>query len=331
VFPKVFHMVVRRVWSLTLAGVLLAATAGAGAQAQDYPNRTIRMVTPFAPGATTDLLSRIMCQKMTQQWGQPCVVENRSGATGMIGAYYTAKQPPDGYTLVNVISTHVIHPVFNKSTPFDPVKDFTPVILLAKVTNLLIVHPSVPVRTPKEFIAFAKARKGDLVLGTSGTGSSNHVSAELLKHATGIQMSHIPYKGGAPAVADLIGGQIPVMMASFLTGSPHVLNGRARGIAVSSKERQKVLPDVPTLLESGINVEADEWWALLGPAGMNRDVVAKINAEVRRIFALPDVRERIATVGVTYLGSTPEELGAFLRKEMEQNSKVLRDAGIKAE
>lgn len=233
---------------LSRSAILLATTFAAGAcfaQAQNYPTRQIRMITPFAPGATTDFLSRIICQKLTEQWSQPCITDNRPGATGIVGAELAAKAPADGYTFVNIISSHVVHPALVKKVPFHPLNDFTPVILLAQTTNILIVHPSVPANDLKQFIAFAKGQK-DLVYGTSGTGSSNHLSAELFKRLAGITMTHVPYKGGAPAVQDLLGGQIPIMMASFLTGSPHVAVKRAKGLAVTSAKRQKLLPEVPT-------------------------------------------------------------------------------------
>lgn len=237
-----------RAWSV---GIILALCWGAGL-AQNYPTRQIRMITPFAPGATTDLLSRIICAKFAEAWGQNCITDNRPGATGMIGADLAAKAPPDGYTLVNVISSHVVHPALVKKVPFHPVNDFTPVILLAATTNILIVHPSVPVNDVAQFVAFAK--------------------------------------------------------------------------------RQKLLPEVPTMIESGYkDYVANEWWAILGPAGVPKDIVAKLNAEIQRIMKQPDVLQRIDARGVEYLGGTPEELGAFLRSESARWSKVLQDAGIKPE
>lgn len=309
---------------------VVAATA-CFAQAPNYPTRQIRMITPFAPGATTDLLSRILCQKFTEQWSQPCITDNRPGATGIVGADLAAKAPADGYTFVNIISSHVVHPALVKKVPFHPINDFAPVILLAQTTNILILHPSVPASDLKQFIAFAKRQK-DLVYGTSGTGSSNHLSAELFKRLSGISMTHVPYKGGAPAVQDLLGGQIPVMMASFLTGSPYVASKRAKGIAVTSAKRQKLLPEVPTMIESGFpSLDANEWWAILAPAGTPRDVIGKVNAEIKRIMVLPEIQSRLEARGVEYLGSTPEELGTFMRNETARWTKVLLDAGIKPE
>ena len=316
---------------LFAVAALVAAAPAVFAQAQNYPAKPIRLITPFPPGATTDALSRIIGQKMQESWGQNVLVDNRAGATGMIGTDLAAKSPPDGYTLVNVISTHVLHRHLFKKVPFDPIKDFEPVILLARVTNLLVVHPSVPAKTVKEFIAFAKS-KGDLVYATSGTGSSNHLSAEMFKQAAGIKMDHVPYKGGAPAVTDLIGGQVPIMMASFLTGSPHARAGKIRPIFVTSAKRQAGLPDVPTLKESGFpTFEADEWWAILAPAGTPKDIITKLNTEIVRIFALPDVKERLTQLGIDYIGSTPEGLAKYMRDESAKWEKVIKNAGIKPE
>jgi tripartite-type tricarboxylate transporter receptor subunit TctC len=320
---------------ITFAGLAAFALASGAAWSQaaaPYPSKPIRLITPFAPGATTDALSRIIGQKMQESWGQNVLVDNRAGATGMVGTDLAAKSPPDGYTFVNVISTHVLHKHLFAKVPFDPIKDFEPVILLARVTNVLIVHPSVPAHNVKEFIAFAKEKQGKLVYATSGTGSSNHLSAEMFKQAAGIQMEHVPYKGGAPAVNDLIGGQVPVMMASLLTGAPHVRSGRARGILVTSAKRQSILPDVPTLKESGFpTFEADEWWAILAPAGTPKEIVNKVNLEIVRIFQLPDVKERIANLGIEYIGSTPDGLAKFMRNEAVKWEKVIKTAGIKAE
>ena len=319
-----------------LHGLSLLAVCGfviASAQAQtSYPNRQIRLITPFPPGATTDALSRIISMKVQESWGQTVLVDNRPGATGMLGTDIAAKSQPDGYTLVNVISSHVVHKHLFKKVPFDALNDFEPILLLARVTNVLVVHPSVPAHSVKEFIAFARARQGQLVYGTSGTGSSNHLSAEMFKQATAIKMDHIPYKGGAPAVNDLLGGQIPVMMASLLTGSPHARAGKIRALVVTSAKRQPVLPDTPTLKESGFpDFEADEWWGILAPAGTPRDIIAKLNTEIVRVFSLQDVKKRIAGLGIEYIGSTPEQFGQFMRAEAVKWESVIKSAGIQPE
>jgi tripartite-type tricarboxylate transporter receptor subunit TctC len=321
----------RHIATRVLTLFALVAAFASPVAAQTYPSKQIRLITPFPPGATTDALSRIIGQKMQESWGQTVLVDNRAGATGMIGTEIAAKSPPDGYTLVNVISSHVVHKHLFKKVPFDSVNDFDPIILLARVTNVLVVHPSVPATNVKEFIAFGKARPG-LVYGTSGTGSSNHLSAEMFKQVTGVKMDHIPYRGGAPAVTDLIGGQIPIMMASLLSGSPHARAGKIRAIFVTSAKRQPVLPDTPTLKETGFpDFEADEWWGILAPVGTPKDIVAKLNTEIARIFALPDVKERIAALGIEYIGSTPDGFGKFMRNEAVKWEKVIKSAGIQAE
>jgi len=317
----------------TILAVTLSLFAGAAAaQPANYPTRAIRIVTPFPPGATTDVLSRTVCAKLNEAWGQPCIADNRSGAAGLVGTEIAAKSPPDGYTLVNVISSHVIQPLLHKKVGFHPLNDFAPVIGLGRSPSLLIVHPAFPPRTVKEFIALARARKGELVYGTAGTGTNSHIITEIFKRAAGITLEHIPYKGGAPAVVDLLGGQIPVMMASFLTAIPHVRSGKARPLAITSLQRDKQLPEVPTIAESGFpGFEGYEWWVLLAPAGTPRDVIAKLNAEVQRILGLPDVRERLLSLGTEPTGGSPEQLAAFLRRETEQSSKALIAAGVKPE
>ncbi|MCC6532649.1 MAG: tripartite tricarboxylate transporter substrate binding protein [Burkholderiales bacterium] len=317
----------------TLAAVALALIAGTiSAQTASYPGRAIRIIIPFPPGATTDVLSRTVCAKLNEAWGQPCIPDNRGGAAGLIGTEIVAKSPADGYTLVTVISSHVIHPLLHKKVGFHPLNDFVAVSGLGRSPSLLIVHPAFPPRTIKEFLALARARKGDLVYGTAGTGTNGHVITEIFKRAAGITMEHIPYKGGAPAVVDLLGGQIPVMMASFLTAIPHVRAGKARALAITSGERNKQLPEVPTIAESGFpGFEGYEWWVLLAPAGTPREVVVKLNAEVQRILALPDVKERMLSLGTEPIFGTPEKIAAFLRTETDMSSKALLAAGVKSE
>jgi tripartite-type tricarboxylate transporter receptor subunit TctC len=316
-----------------LVSLVLALVAGTGlAQTTNYPNRAIRVITPFPPGATTDVLSRLVCQKLNETWGQPCLADNRAGASGLIGTEIAAKSPADGYTLVNVISSHVIQPLLHKKVGFHPLNDFAPVIGLAQSPSLLIVHPALPPRTLKEFIALARARKGELVYGTAGTGTNGHILTEIFKGMAGFSMEHVPYKGGAPAVTDLLGGQIPVMTASFLTGVPHVRSGKARALAITSRDRSKELPDVPTIAESGFpGFESYEWWVLLAPAGTPRDVIVKLNGEVQRVLGLPDVKERLRTLGTEPIGGTPEQTAAFLRSETEKSSKGVQAAGLKPE
>jgi tripartite-type tricarboxylate transporter receptor subunit TctC len=315
---------------ITAALMLVAGTALA--QAQSFPSRAMRLITPFPPGATTDTLSRLVCAKLNESWGQPCLVDNRPGAAGLVGTEFAAKSAADGYTLVNVISSHVIQHLLHKKISFHPLNDFAPVIGLAQTPNILVIHPSLPPKSLKQFIAIARARNGELVYASAGRGASSHITAELFKVVTGVQMEHVPYKGGAPAMMDLIGGQIPVNMAALLTALPHVQSGKARGIVVTGARRQRQLPDVPTMIESGYpGFEGNEWWVLLAPAGTPRDVVAKLNTEIQRIMALADVKERFVALGLEYIGGSPEDLGAFLRSETEKSSKAMQAAGVKPE
>lgn len=315
-----------------IAGVFVLVAGMALVQAQSFPSRPIRIITPFPPGATTDVLSRLICAKLNESWGQPCLADNRPGAAGFVGTEIAAKSPADGHTLVNVISSHVIQHMLHKKISFHPLNDFAPVIGLAQAPNLLVIHPSLPPKSLKEFIAFARARHGELVYASSGRGANSHITAELFKIVTGVQMEHVPYKGGAPAIMDLIGGQIPVNMAAFLTALPHVRSGKARAIVVTSAQRQQQLPDIPTMIESGYpGFTGNEWWVLLAPTGTPRDVVAKLNTEIQRIMALPDIKERFVTMGLEYIGGPSEQLAAFLRSETEKSSKALQAAGVKPE
>ena len=314
-----------------LAAVCLLAPA-LGVRAQVYPARPIRFVVPFPPGAATDTVTRILGAKMTESWGQPVLVENRPGATGMVGAAVVAKSAPDGYTLVNVISSHVVHPSLVLKVPFDPIADFTPVIMLMRSPNLFCVNLALPVHSIAELVANAKANPGRLSFGATGVGGSNHLTGELFKIAAQVDIQAVPYKGAAPAISDAIGGQIPMVISTIASVGPMVRAGRLRALAVSSARRDPGFPDVPTLAESGYpGFDASEWWAILGPAGMPAEVVAKLNAEIDRIMKLPDVKARSAELGIEYIGGTPEEARAFMKSEMERWSKVVRSAGLKPE
>lgn len=320
---------------LRFAAVLLVAGLLAPAPdvlAQAYPARPIRFVVPFPPGAATDTVTRILGIKMTESWGQPVLVENRPGATGMVGAAVVAKAPPDGYTLVNVISSHVVHPSLVLKVPFDPIADFTPVVMLMRSPNLFCVNLALPVHSVAELVANAKANPGKLSFGATGVGGSNHLTGELFKIAAHVDMQAVPYKGAAPAISDAIGGQIPLVISTIASVGPMVKAGKLRALAVSSARRDPSFPEVPTLAESGYpGFDASEWWAILGPAGMPGEVVAKLNAEIDRIMNLPDVKTRSRELGIEYIGGTPEEARAFMRSEMDKWSKVVRSAGLKPE
>ena len=314
-----------------VCALLLTILPGDGS-AQNYPTRPIRFIVPFPPGAATDIVTRIIGQKMTESWGVPVLADNRPGATGMIGADIAAKSAPDGYTLVNVISSHVVHPSLNRKVPFDPIKDFTPIIMLMRSPNLICVNPSLPVRSIKELVALARANPGKLSFGSPGLGSSNHLTGEMIKAAAKIDIIHIPYKGGAPAAIDAIGGQIPILIQTVSSAGGYVKAGKLRALAVASIKRHPVFPNVPTLDESGFpGFATAEWWVVLGPAAVPKDIVAKLNAEIDRIMNLADVQAKIAEIGTDYIGGTPEQAGTYMRAEMEKWSKVVQAAGLRPE
>jgi len=323
----------KRLVAWGVAAGLLACSAVATAQdAADFPGKPIRLITPFAPGATTDVLSRIISEKMQADWGQPVIVDNKPGATGLIGTEMTAKAPADGYTLVNVISTHVILRSLVKDVPIDPVKDFEPVILLARTPLALVVANNLPVKNAQEFVAYAKANPGKLGYGTSGIGSAVHLTMEQFKQMAGIDVQHVPYKGGAPALQDLLGGHIAVVMSGLFTATQAIKAGQIRALFVTSAKRSPLFPDLPTAQEAGFpGLVADEWWAILAPAGTPKAVVNKLNAEITKIFTAPDVKARIDKLGIEFVGGSPADLAAFMQKESAKNNLVLQKAGVKPE
>lgn len=320
-----------------MAGAALAAVlglAGAPVRAEDaaanYPNKPIRLIAPFAPGALTDTLARLIGNKMSVDWGQPVVVENRPGAAGSIGTAVVANSPPDGYTLVVITSGHVINPNFTQ-LPYDPVKNFEPVILLTEIPNLVVVHPSVPAKTLDEYVKLVKANPKDYPYATSGAGGSSHVTMEWFKTVAKLDNAHVSYKGGALAISDLSAGHIKTAMSTVPTGFPYVDSGRARAIAVSSKKRSPVLPDVPTLEESGYPVVSVEWWGVLAPAGTPLAIREKLNSEIARIMKMPDVEQKLSQIGVAFTGGSIAQFDAFLKDEMVKWARVIKEAKVKNE
>ena len=320
-----------RIGQFTLAALL--ALAHAVALAQGYPNKAIKIIVPFPPGGGTDIGTRIIAQKLSEAWGQPVLVENRGGAAGIVGTEATAKSAPDGYTIMmGNIGTHAINVSLYKKLPYDPVKDFAPISHVAGLPLFVLVHPSVKVTSIKELIALAKAQPGKLDYSSSGSGGSMHVAAELFKNMTGTHMVHIPYKGGGPAVADLLAGQVPVSFATVLETLPHVKSGRLRALAVTSANRSLAWPGVPTVAESGVpGYESISWLALFAPAGTPKDIINKISLEVVRIINLPDVKERLLLQGAEPIGSTPEQLAAVLANDVAKYAKVMKAAGVQPE
>jgi tripartite-type tricarboxylate transporter receptor subunit TctC len=314
---------------LAAAALMCACVA---AVAQDYPARPIRLILGFAPGGSTDLVARVVGQKRAESWGQQVVIDNRPGANGMIGADLVAKASPDGYSLLlSSIGPMAINASLYKM-PYDIVTEFAPVTYTGNVTNLLVVHPSVAATNVKELIALAKAQPGKLTFGSSGTGGAPHMAVELFKQLANVNVVHVPYKGGGPAMADLVGGQISGSFASMPSSIPFVRGGKLRALAVTAPKRSPAAPDVPTISEAGIpGFSVLDWQGLFTTAKTPPAIVNKLNAEVVRILKLPDVIEKLAVAGVEIQTSTPKEWGDFVKSEIAKWAKVVKDAGVKVE
>jgi len=323
-----------RCLACAVAFVALGVGVALPAHAQEaYPTKPIRIVVPFPAAGTTDILARAVAQKLTETWGQSVIVDNRPGAAGNIGAELVAKAAPDGYTLLmGTVGTHAINASLYAKMPYDHVKDFTPIVLVAGVPNVLVVNPSLPVKTVAELVAYEKANPGKLNFASSGSGTSIHLSGELFKTSAGVQMTHVPYKGSAPAVTDLIGGQVQLMFDNLPSALPHIKAGKLRAIAVTSLVRAPALPDVPTIAESGYpGFEASSWFGLLAPAGTKPEIVAKINAEVRKWLATPEARDKLASQGANAAGGTPEDFARHIAAETAKWAKVVKQSGAKVD
>jgi len=314
---------------------LLAAglVAAAGAHAQNYPSRPVRMIVPAAPGGGADIVARIVSLKLTELLGQQVVVDNRAGAAGTIGAEMTARAVPDGYTVLMAQSTSVaIAPHLYPKLGYDTLRDFAPVSLSAAVPNLVVVHPSIPITTIKELIAFAKAKPGQLNYGSSGTGAPSHLAGELLRSLAGAQLTHIPYKGAGPATASLLGAETQVMFAPIVAVMPHVKSNRLRAVAVTTAKRTPSVPDIPTVAESGVpGYEIASWFGVLGPVKMTPEIIARLNRDLVRAVQAPETKERLANEGAEAIGSTPAQFAAYLREELARYGKLIKDAGIRVE
>lgn len=303
------------------------------AYAQSYPNKPVRMVVPFPPGGTTDILARAVGQKLSESWGQLVVIDNRPGAGGNIGTDIVAKSAPDGYTLLmGTVGTHSINASLYGKLPFDPIKDFAPVTLVASVPNVLVVNTTVDAKSVKELIALAKSKPGQLTFASSGNGTSIHLAGELFKTMTGTSMLHIPYKGSAPAITDLLGGQTNMMFDNLPSAMPHVKSGKLRALAVTSVSRSPALPDTPTIAESGIpGYEASSWFGVLAPAGTPKDVIAKIHADIVKALNTPEIKERLSGQGAEPVGNTPEQFAQHIKTETIKWAKVVKDSGAKVD
>jgi len=311
--------------------VLLAVTASIG-WAQSWPNKPVRMIIAFPPGGPTDLVSRVLAQRLSEQLGQQVIVDNKPGAGGNIAAEMAAKATPDGYTIFYNTSAIVIGPALYGKVNYDTLKDFAPVALTASVPMVLVVNPQLPARSVKEFLDLAKAKTGALNYSSSGTGTITHLASAMMSSQTGVQTQHIPYKGSAPGLVDLAAGQTQFMIDTINTVLPYVRDNRLRGLAVTSSKRSSLLPDLPTLAESGLpGFDAAAWQGIVVPTGTPAEIVQKLNTEVNKALAHPDLRARLAAQGAEILGGTPAEYAAHLRTEMPRWAKAVKDSGAKAE
>jgi tripartite-type tricarboxylate transporter receptor subunit TctC len=320
---------IKRPWVLALAAALLAAGT---AQAQGWPSRPVRMVVPFAPGGNTDILARVIAPRMAESLGQPVVIENRGGAGGAIGTEQVARATPDGYTIAMVSAAHVINPAMVKRLPYDSLRDFQPITLVADVPTALVVHPSLPVRSVQDLIALGRKRPGQVHYSTSGRGTVGHLSGELLSAAAGAKFVHVPYKGAGPALVDLIAGQVEFQFASMPAVVQFVRAGKLRMVAQTGEKRSPAAAEVPTMQESGLpGFVVSSGFGILAPAGTPRPVVDRLHAAVRAALGVPEVRRVFAEQGADPVGSTPEEYEAFNRAEIARWIKAAREAGIQPE
>src|SRR5262245_37539699 len=310
---------------------LLAAALSAPAGAQQYPAKTVRMIVGFPPGGGTDIVTRLLAQRLTEAWKQQFIVDNRPGATGMIGANVVAKAPPDGYTLLTGhVNSNAIAPWMVRKPLYDALTDFVAIAYVGYAPNVLVVHPSTPARNVKELVALAKAHPGELTFASPGVGSTNHLAGEMFKRATGINLTHVPYKGSAPAIVDILAGNVVMNFDTLSSVVTYVQSGRMRPLAVTTAERDVQLPDVPTLREIGLKeYDVRNWYSIMGPAATPREIIQRLNLEVNRILQLPDIRARLDELGVRLNPMTPEQFTDFVKRENAKYRKVAQDTGIK--
>ena len=318
---------------MILAAAVVATTvAFAPARAQTYPSKPIRIVVPYPPGGSGTIVARLLAQKLTEAWGQQVVVDTRPGASGMIGAELVAKSPPDGYTLLAGFTSEVAINVslFSKMT-YDPQRDFAPVALTGIGPMILLVHPSVPVRTVRDLTELARKRSGEMAYASTGPGSPAHLAHELLNRPAGVKMVHVPYKGGAPALIDLLGGHVFTYFSGMPPAMPHVRAGKLRGLAVSTAQRSSAAPDIPAMGESLPGFDVPVWFSLLAPAGTPREIVNRLNAETVRAMNAPDVKPRLAEQGADTNSMNPDQFAEFLRREIAKFAKIVRESGARVE
>lgn len=315
-----------------LGAVVMAAVAGS-AVAQSWPNRSVRLISPFAPGGGADITSRALAQKLTVALGQQVIVDNRGGAGGMLGVDLAAKSPPDGYTLVmGTIGPIAINPSLLSKMPYDPIKDLAPISQAAVAVNVLVVHPSLPAKSVKELVVIAKARPTDLNYGSSGSGAADHLAGELFNAMVKVKMTHIPYKGGAPAMLDLVSGNVQLVFSTLSTATAAIDGGKVRPLAVAGSKRFEGMPDLPTMSEAGLKgFEVNNWYGLFAPAGTAKDIIARANAETVKALAAPDVKKRLMDAGIIATSSSPEGFSTYIRAETAKWGKVIKDANIKGD
>jgi tripartite-type tricarboxylate transporter receptor subunit TctC len=323
----------KRRWRIAAIVAFSAAFCCVQGYAQPYPSKPIRFIVPFAPGGSTDTLARTIGQKLSDSMGQQVVIDNRSGGNGNIGMAIVAHAAPDGHTIVlGYIANLGIGPSLIANLPFDPVKDYAPITQLAVSPNILVAHPSVPARTFREFITYAKANPKKINFASAAVASVGHLAGELLNTAAGIEMQHVPYKGSGQAVIDLLAGQVQVMFSGMSSVTQHIKGGKLRPLAVTGAQRSPAAPEVPTIAESGFpGFEATAWYGVLAPAGTPKTVVNRLHDEIVRTLKLPDVKERLENVGFELVGGTPDAFGAYIQSEIKKWAKVVKASGVKAE
>ncbi len=322
-------MIAPRCTPSAIALLALASVFAATAAAQPYPSKPIRMIVPFTPGGGTDIVSRIVALKLTENWGKAVIVDNRPSAGGIIASEIVAKARPDGYTLGVITPTHAINPGLYAHLPFDPLKDFAAVVLMTRLQFIIVANPSFPPNSVKELIAYAKATGGRVNFGSTGIGSSSHLVGEMLKNMGSFEMTHVPYKGSAPAYTDLVSGQLQLLINNIVSTIPFVKAGKFKAIAVTGATRSPIAPDIPTVIESGLpGFDVSTWFGVVAPAKTPKPVIDKLNGEIARILKIPDVRERLLVQGAEPVGNTPEEFDRMIRFELKRCAELIKLAGI---
>jgi tripartite-type tricarboxylate transporter receptor subunit TctC len=322
----------RRWWIACAAALMLCGAPAAAQTGAAYPVKPVRFVVPYTPGGGTDLMARALAQRLTESLGQPVIVENRAGASGNLGMEFVARAAPDGYTIALALTAqYAVNPALYPKLPYDPVRDFAPVMLVARNPYVLVVHPTLPVKSARDLIALAKARAGELTFSSSGNGSGAHLCGEMLKTMAKVNLLHIPYKGAGALLPDLIAGQTHLSFVTWSSVGPQVRGGRLRALGVTTEKRSPALPELPALAETLPGYDLPVWYGIVAPAGTPREIVARLNGEILKVINTPDFRQRIEVDAVEPIGSTPEQLGDYIRSELAKWAKIVRDSGAKVD